>query len=429
MVATCLIAAPIIGLLLVLIPFGGAPEHVINGVFFLALGSGWGSLAVLTARYGSQPQRWALAPALILLGAGVASVSWPGSVGNVVVAWIWPPILLGLVVFIGREAHRHLRSRSRRWVLYPVLSLLTLAAAGGTYETIAETLDAVAHPAPGRMVAVDGHRLHLNCRGTGRPTVVLISGFGEVSSAWSWIAGDVSRDTRVCSYDPAGRAWSESGEESQNASARARDLHDLLRQAGETGPHVLVGHSFGGLYARIFAARYPEDVAGMVLLDATHPDMFRLPSYPGIYEVYRRISALFPSLARLGVGRLAYASSRSGLPPQPRDEILAFLSTARLARDQRDEWAQGPAAMSQARSLTTIGDKPLVIVTAARGAQDGWLPLQQQLTELSTNVVQRLLSDAEHSGLLENQRQAAESSRAIRDVINAVRRSTPLGAE
>jgi pimeloyl-ACP methyl ester carboxylesterase len=331
---------------------------------------------------------------------------------------------MGLVVFIAFEARQHLRSRSRRWVLYPLLVLLTLAAGGGTYENFAERRDARAFPLPGRMVAANGHRLHLNCQGSGSPTVVLVYGFGEISSVWSWITPEISQETRVCSYDSAGRAWSESSDTPQNGIARAADLHTLLEQAGEAGPYVLVGHSFGGLYAMIFAARYPDDVAGMVLLDASHPEMFSLPSYPTVYEVYRRVSALFPSIARLGVARFAYASSRAGLPSRAREEELAFLSTARLARDQRDEWAEGPATMAAARALMTLGDRPLVVVTAARVAQDGWLPLQHQLTELSTNVAQRILPDAAHMDLLESQQDAAQSSRAIQDVLTAVRNST-----
>jgi pimeloyl-ACP methyl ester carboxylesterase len=415
-----------VGLLLVLIPFGGAREHVINGVVFFALAAGWGSLAFLTARNSSQPQRWAWTPALLMLVAGVVSLVWAGSVNSSVVSWSWPPALMGLVGFVGWQAHRHLASRARRWVLYPLLLLLTLAATGGVYENVAEARDAHAYPFPGRMVEVDGRRLHLSCQGGGGPTVVLISGFGEISSVWSWIAADVGRDSRVCSFDAAGRGWSEGGDTPQDGIARATDLHDLLEQAGEAAPYVLVGHSLGGLYARIFAARYPEQVVGMVLLDATHPDMFSLPSYPMVYAVYRRVSALFPSLARLGVGRFAYASSRTELPDRAREEVLAFLSTARLARSQRDEWAEGPNAMTAARALTTLGDRPLIVVTAARGAQDGWLPLQRQLTELSTNVAHQILSDTDHMGLLENQQGAAQSSGAIRDVVTAVRSSIPL---
>jgi pimeloyl-ACP methyl ester carboxylesterase len=428
-VATCLLGAPAIGLVLLLLPFAGAPEHIINGVFFLALATGWAALAFSTTWWSSQPQRWAFVPAAALLTSGLVSLAWNGSVDSAVVSWGWPVGLVALVLFVGRSAQRHLRSRARGWILYPILSLLTLMAAGGFYEDIAEVADVRAHPAPGRMIDVRGTSLHLNCQGHGGPTVVLIAGFGEASSIWGWIATDVSRNGRVCSYDPAGRAWSESSGGPQSGADRARDLRDLLRAAGESGPFVLVGHSLGGLYARVFAADYPEDVAGMVLLDATHPDMFSLPSYPGVYDFYRRVSALFPSLARFGVGRLAYRSSRHGLPDRARAEALAFLATARLARSQRDEWAQAPIAMAEARALTTLGDRPLVVVTAARGAQEGWLPLQRQLTELSTNAVQRIQGDARHMDLLESRDHAAQSSGAIRDVLRSVRAWEPLESE
>jgi hypothetical protein len=165
----------------------------------------------------------------------------------------------------------------------------------------------------------------------------------------------------------------------------------------------------------------------MVLLDATHPEMFSLPSYPTVYEVYRRASALFPTLARVGFGRLLYASAGAGLPRQARDDIRALSSTARAFREQRDEWAQAPTAMAQARTLATLGDRPLVVVTAALGAQIGWLPLQRQLTELSTNVEQRVLDGADHTGLLEQEGHAKHASRAIRDVVTAVRHGTRLG--
>ena len=423
----CLLAAPLLSLLLVLIPFGGAPEHVVNGVTFVTLGSGWAAIAFLTTRH-TQPQQWALRPALLLIAGGVVSLGWAGSVGNAIVSWSWPAALLGLVAYAWVQARRHLRSRVRRRVLHPALVALVLVAVAGTYETVAEARDARAHPFPGRLIEVHGRRLHLDCRGHHGPTVVLISGFGELSSDWAWIAEDVRRDTRVCAYDPAGRAWSDAAEAPQDGIARARDLHDLLRSAGEAGPYVLVGHSLGGLYARIFAAQYPGQVAGMVLLDATHPDMFRLPSYPGTYEVYRRVSALFPSLARLGLGRLAYATARAGLPRPAREEVRAFSSTARLFRDLRDEWTEAPTAMAQARAVTTLGDRPLMVVTAARGALEGWLPLQGELTELSTNAEQRILPEADHSGLLEHRDQAVESGRAIRDVVAAVRHATPLGS-
>src|SRR2546421_8103978 len=100
--------------------------------------------------------------------------------------------------------------------------------------------------------------------------------------------------------------------------AIAADLNALLTSAHEASPYVLVGHSFGGLYVRAFAARYPDQTAGVVLLDATLPHQFMLPGYPAFYEGFRRVSALFPSLSRFGVGRLAYRSAYGDLPSEAR---------------------------------------------------------------------------------------------------------------
>src|SRR4029079_8347772 len=108
-----------------------------------------------------------------------------------------------------------------------------------------------------------------------------------------------------CVYDRAGRGWSEAAPEAQDGVAVATDLHALLNRAGVTGPFVLVGHSSGAQYVRIFAGRYPEALAGMVLLDGQPAEAFEgLPAYPGFYNRFRRIFALLPSLARLGVARV-----------------------------------------------------------------------------------------------------------------------------
>ena len=110
---------------------------------------------------------------------------------------------------------------------------------------------------PGRLVDVGGHKLHINCTGTGSPTVVLEPGLGEPSTAMAWIAPDVAATTRVCVYDRAGRGWSESAGAPQDGVQVATDLHTLLDRAGEHGPYVLAGHSAGGLYVLNFAAALP----------------------------------------------------------------------------------------------------------------------------------------------------------------------------
>ncbi len=175
---------------------------------------------------------------------------------------------------------------------------------------------------PGQLIDVGGHRLHLNCTGSGSPTVVLEPGGGEMSSNLGWIAPAVARDTRVCVYDRAGRGWSEPADTPQDGVQIATDLHTLLHRASVPGPYVLAGHSFGGLYVLTFAARYPDEVAGMVLVDSTAPaSAAHVGRDRTSYDVTGRVSALASSSARLGLGRLFGQLAAGGLPPRPRDEV------------------------------------------------------------------------------------------------------------
>jgi pimeloyl-ACP methyl ester carboxylesterase len=131
------------------------------------------------------------------------------------------------------------------------------------------------------MVDMGGHRLHIDCVGQGSPTVILESGLGNMSADWANVQPEVAKTTRVCTYDRAGTGWSEPGPEPRDPQQIARELHTLLGNARIDGPYVLVGQSFGGLYVRMYAARFPQEVEGMVLVDASHPDMWtRLPPEP-----------------------------------------------------------------------------------------------------------------------------------------------------
>jgi pimeloyl-ACP methyl ester carboxylesterase len=423
-VAGSLIVGLLTAIILVAIPFAGAPENVIGGAVLVAFGLGWALLAILSTLQADQPQRWAALPGGVFLVAGITLIAWPGSVKLVALEWLWPPVLLALVAWMALGARQQLRSRMRAWLLYPVFAILALSALGATYENVQESRDRTLYRAPGRLVDVGGgRRLHLNCVGAGTPTVVLFPGAGDLSSVMTWIASSVSGTTRVCAWDRAGRAWSDDANGPQDGVALSTDLHALLERGQMSGPYVLAGHSFGGLAALNYAARYPDEVAGMVLLDGTSTEMFtRLRSYPMVYESYRRVSALFPSLARLGVGRLAYRSAFDSLPEQSQREERAFWSTARLARSQRDEWGQAPILMQQARALKSLNDRPLIVLTAARNAQDGWIPLQNELAELSSNSEHRILANTEHASLTTNEGDARASTQAIVDVVMAVRR-------
>lgn len=426
-VIVSLLAAVLLSIVLVMVVVAGARENVISAVVLFAFAAGAALLAVLSAGRSDQPQRWAPIAAGWLALAGIVFLIWPGVVSTAGIAWVAPVLLLALVVWMTLRVRRELHGRIRPWLIYPVFAVVALVAIGGGYETVQESLDRGAHPMHGQLVDVgDGRRLYLSCAGSGNPTVVLVQGAGEPSSVWAWIAPDVAQGTRVCVYDRAGRGWSDPAPGQQDGIAIATDVNALLTGAHEAAPYVLVGHSFGGLYVRAFAARYPNQTAGVVLLDATDPHQFTLPAYPVFYEVFRRVSALFPSLARFGVGRIAYRSQYGTLPSEARAEQYMFWCTARHARSLRDEFAAAPLAMQQADSLLTLGNRPLMVVTALKDAEEGWAALQDEVPKLSSNSSHWSLSTTTHSSLIEHKADAALASQAIREVVSAVRTSKPL---
>ena len=418
-----LVAAPafIVG------PVAGAQEHVITGTILLTFAASWALLAMLSTLWTEQPQRWAAAIAgfMAIAGAGLLTFE-PSGIGLDALGWVWPPLFLALLAGTVIRVRRDLRSRSRAWVVYPLLALYALCAFGGGYQTIRESLDRRVYLAPGQLVDVGGYRLHLFCAGSGTPTVILESGLGETGAYWGWISTALALETRVCAYDRAGRGWSDSAPVPQDGLAVATDLHALLKRARVPGPFVMVGHSSGAEYVRIFAARYPEHVAGMVLLDGQPAEAFEgLPSYPAFYSGFCRVSALFPSWARLGVGRLVFHAGFASLPTPARNMQRLHYSSARQYRSLRDECAELPTSLAQARSLQSLGHRPLVVVTAARDAQVGWLPLQDSMATLSTNSSHRVVPHT-HDALVNDKTAAETSSQAIRDVVHAVRSDAPL---
>jgi pimeloyl-ACP methyl ester carboxylesterase len=300
--------------------------------------------------------------------------------------------------------------------------MLALASLGGAYETVGEALDARTYTMPGQLVDVGDHRLHVHCTGTGSPTVVLESGAGDFAATLGWIAPVVAKDTRVCVYDRAGRGWSEPADSPQDATQIAGDLRTVLRKADVPGPYVLAGHSFGGLYVLTYAANYPDDVAGMVLVDSTAP---KPPSGKAATssDLTNRVTALLSSSARLGLVRLLNQTAYDTLPPQARDEAAATGSTATTMRSTLDEYVQGNASMSEAGALTDFADKPLFVLTAGKGSSADWPAKQDRLAKLSSNSAHKVVDGAEHASFVYEKKYAAETTQAILDVVAAVRDS------
>jgi pimeloyl-ACP methyl ester carboxylesterase len=427
-VAASMLSGLVNTLVLVLVVFAGATEPVITGAGLLGLASGWALLAMLTTRWTSQPQRWAAVPAAVMAttGAGLLAVT-PGYGTLTAAGWVWPAAALVLAVWMQRAARRATTGKSR-WLLYPVIALVSIAGIGATAESIALARDNGRFAMPGALYDVGGHRLHLTCTGTGSPTVVFENGLNEISPLWSAVTAQVSRTTRVCAYDRAGQGWSEDAEGPQDGRAVAIDLHTLLAHAGEHGPYVLAAHSSGGTLAMTYAARYPAQVAGMVLLDSSSPHQYTdQPDFAGTYAMMRRLVPVGPALARVGVLHLVPASTATALSPNAAAQVQAFATSPRGARNMRDEQAQLLNVFAQAQALTTFDPKPLAVVTAAENANGtkGWAAAQDRMAALSTNST-HWVADTTHVGLLDDAAGSTDSIRAITEVVTSVRTGTPL---
>ena len=425
-IVASVVAGAVAALVLAFVVFAGGTEATITGALLLGFGFGWALMATLTVRRTRQPQRWAVVPAVAMGATGAALVAFnPGNQTLTALNWVWPPLMVALTAWMFVQMRRSVTGKAR-WVLTPVLAVLVLASIGATYANIVGTRDEATVAAPGKLYDVGGHRLHLDCHGHGSPTVVLSNGLGGVSAGWARITGPVAATTRVCAYDRAGQGWSEDAVGPRDGVQSAEDLHTLLAKAGEHGPYVLVGHSTGGTYAMTYAARYPEQVAGMVLLDSSSPEQFtRMPAFSGQYTMMMRPTySLMPTLSRLGVGQIPVTSH---LPVADAAKVTAITSRPKYYRNQRDEVSVIPEVFAQAQALTTLGERPLAVVTASGTSTgtDGWVGAQDQLAMLSSNSVHRTVHST-HEGLLEDVRPAAASVRAIIEVIASVRTSTPL---
>jgi pimeloyl-ACP methyl ester carboxylesterase len=240
---------------------------------------------------------------------------------------------------------------------------------------------------PGRLVDVGGYRLHLNCTGKRGPTIVLIAGAGDFSFDWGLVQPDVSRFARVCSYDRAGLAWSDPGPTPRTMRQDVYELHTLLKAARIKAPYVLVGHSIGGLIARVYAEQYPDEVVGMVLVDSTHEDTTLM--YQGklvrVREGAKGTAA--PPLQTMqssppkpptaeDIEQFEFNQKMFGAPKTepPFDKLPASTQAMRLwfrsqpprAAAGSDFWAEELQAMYMARAKTPyqLGDKPLVVLLA-----------------------------------------------------------------
>jgi pimeloyl-ACP methyl ester carboxylesterase len=315
-----------------------------------------------------------------------------------------------------------------------LILLVALATTGATYQAVASAHDVRAFPAPGQLVDIDGYKLHIHCVSEGSPTVILEGGSPLISSDWAWVQPEVAKTTPVCAYDRAGLAWSEASPHPRNGMTIAAELHTLLQRVNIPGPYVLAGHSFGGLYVRVFAAQYPTEVAGMVLVDASHPDQWtRLPDGPTAYSSTAHMLRLLSVLTPFGIPRLiAVPPVDPDLPAAQQAELEAVARTTQHAVAARDEFLATPVTDEQVLASTTFGARPLVVLTApdlgpaTAAEQQSWRTMQDELAGLSSNSLHRDVDGANHTSLVHDHRHAQVTSNAIRQVVDAARTGQPL---
>lgn len=321
--------------------------------------------------------------------------------------------------------------------LLGLVTLVVLALCVGVLrERWARRRDARRHPPPGRMVEYRGRRSHLDCTGSGSPTVVLQSEFGILGSLeWTRVQPAVARETRVCSYDRAGMLWSEARPGPRDGDRIADELHGILQAAGERPPYVMVGHSRGGILIRIYDHRFPGQVAGFVFVDASNPEQFQRYA-PRVDSVTDRVYASLPSRLRTRIyAATGWWRHLSHRPPGP---VRAYQWRS-IAEGFYGELDARDATFREAAETGSLAERPVVVLTAGvalrypgvpdrllKEQYDTWLELQDELAARSTNSLPRVVEGATHQ--IPEEKPGSVVT-AVREVVEAVRTGAPLRPE
>jgi pimeloyl-ACP methyl ester carboxylesterase len=307
-----------------------------------------------------------------------------------------------------------------RFLAGAVVLLVILILAGSIYESVAEAADIQAYPPLGQMVDVGGYRLHINCTGTGSPTVIIEAGLGGWSLPWNAVQEEVAKTTRVCTYDRAGMGYSEPSPQPRYAQQFSDELHTLLERANVEGPYVLVGHSLGGLTVRIFAHDYPTEVAGVVLVDSMSPRQSQSSTEIVPQTSYQASVFSFPFfLGRIGLVRILAEPLGliQTLPAQDQPAYAAFAVTPQTAQTFVDEAFGIQVSLAQANAVSSFGNIPLIVLTASLNQQTDWQMMQTELLALSSNS-QQLFAESGHN-IEEEQPEAAVA--AILNMVSQLR--------
>jgi len=293
----------------------------------------------------------------------------------------------------GADVQRPLRLL--RYVLTAeLIALLTLCTLGYLYEHRARARDAKLYQPLGRLIDVGGYRLHLNCSGEGGPTVVLEYGLEGSYFDWYRVQPEIARFARVCSYDRAGYGWSDTSARPRVPGVMAGELHTLLQAAGEKPPYLLVAHSYGSLIGQMFAYKFPDETAGLVLVDGVH--LRQSPVFPLSHRVWLRfVQWTVP----FGLPRWRHWCAGGSPEVQAVAEAVNCRSRAYAAFYR--EWSQLAESSAETRTISSLGDVPLAVISRdpalGHDAEEEAHHGQQQRHALKLSTNSRLIV-AEGSG-------------------------------
>ncbi|MBN1905133.1 MAG: alpha/beta hydrolase [Deltaproteobacteria bacterium] len=326
----------------------------------------------------------------------------------------------------------------KRLVIGSVLLLLLILLGGYTFQAYTDSRTERLYPPPGQLVDIGGYRMHYQRSRTGSPVVVLDSGLAGGGFDWANIQPEVAKFTCVISYDRAGLWWSDRGPKERTSRQIVKELHALLKQAEIPGPYVLVGASFGGYNVRLFTDEYPDQVAGLVLVDSVI-DLLQNDNIP---ESIRRSNKNLIELAEVGyffapfgVGHLIMPGLLGDLPAEIKDLYLAQSCKTSNFQTSCAEWLNLNISTSQMKGCRLPPDIPLAILSASRSPNPD-APAEDQLIYLnifheeheaiarqSANSYHYIVPDSGHAIASEKPDAVIDS---IRRVVGAVRTNTKL---
>jgi len=292
---------------------------------------------------------------------------------------------------------------------------MVAALAGFAYQSLATRWDLSRTPAPGRILDIGDHRLHIWCSGSGTPSVILETGLGGTAADWGLVQPEVAKFTSVCSYDRAGMGYSDPGPTPRTLARINGELTQLLDRAGVIGPVVLAGASIGGLSARLLASEHPDRVAGLVLIDPSSED--EAPHLPPIAPYV----ALYSSLGIFRLRGVTFGPPPASLPSATRRFAEATSRRTSAYTTTLDEMTHLPEGLAEAKATRRPLAIPLVVVTAGQGSDTAWFESQRGQALLSSRGSQLVAVNSGHCIAVG---QLDLVIRAIQSVVDAARRQS-----